>query len=214
MIMSQQTQQGGIDVFIPLAEVFRIISSNEEAKGVIADHQNLKIAILRNYVYSEEPKRSSNENNKLVLIGNPCYRVAGVIFEKMSISNVENIVYGSQQRQARPQPQGQQPDKEMIIMALEELPSYKITAAYFPLEYIYKININRAQTAQQHETRILDAIKSPRTKIKEYSKKIDELLKDLNLANLSRAIEELKKFGFANLVEHYIDSRDRQGSNS
>jgi len=137
-----------------------------------------------------------------------------VIFEKMSISNVEKIVYGSQQRQAQPQPQGQQPDKEMIIMALEELPSYKITAAYFPLEYIYKININRAQTAQQHETRILDAIKSPRTKIKEYSKKIDELLKDLNLANLSRAIEELKKFGFANLVEHYIDSRDRQGSNS
>jgi hypothetical protein len=128
----------------------------------------------------------------------------------------EKIVYGSQQRQAQPQQQGQQPDKEMIIMALEELPSYKITAAYLPLEYIYKININRAQTAQQHETRILDAIKSPRTKIKEYSKsnKIDELLKGLNLANLSRAIEELKKFGFANLVEHYVDSRDRQGSNS
>jgi hypothetical protein len=201
MIMSQQTQQGGIDVFIPLAEVLRIGSSGGEAKDVIAKHQNVKVAILRGYVYQ---KRPNTDRPKLVYAGNLCNRVFGIVFEKMNINDVAKIVYGSQQQS---QQQSQSQEVQMILTVLEELPSYNRISAYLPLEYIY---LTKAQANEmEKDQEIIDALKSQERRIKLLDDKrglneIINYLEKYNLKNLLDALGRLKQIGIKALPEHFI----------
>jgi len=211
--MSQQTQEGYIDIFIPLAEVLRIKKIVGEIMEVNANHQSVKIAILRGYAYSEEPKHSNYERNRLVFTGNPCHKVAGVIFERMNTSNVARLLYGSQQQPS--QQQVQQQDVQMILVALEELPSYNITCAYLPLEYLYISRIQVIQSGASTDTRIIEAIKSGRRdSYADFDNRIDKLIQELKessdrLDNLVKALEVLRGTYITSLKEQYVKDRDR-----
>jgi hypothetical protein len=207
--MSQQTQGRNIDILIPLAEVLRINQMDKDANTVIANHQAIKIAILRGYAYAGEPKHDDNDRNKLVFTGNPCHKVVGVIFEQMNVSNVARILYGSQQQPS--QQQAQQQDVQMILVALEELPRYNIACAYLPLKYLYISSAQATQDKTAIDTRIIEAIKSgKRDSYALVDNNIDKLIEKLQITrnerldNLIKALEGLRRSYITSLKEYYI----------
>jgi len=183
-------------VFIPLAAIVRILSqgSTQNVPQNVLDILKLKdrakaLAILRGWIYAKVKTEGlqSVENineclqdqqaEKAVYIGDPCYRIIGVVYElgENEINTIKGVVLGSSSQAT------------LILAGVEELPTYTISHAFIMLN-LYSREDSVSDT---DAGKIREAISKPKI-INKYSydkQSLQKLARDKEMEKLAQLLD-------------------------